>query len=130
MREDIASFLAGRDVEGAEVANRGADIGIADVAIDDVGNDIIGMELNTAAVGEGRRRAAAVGAWEQWDGRHGPGPLNALHMTERAMELYKAAGEAVGARLEALGLPALPHPQTTTRRRPAAVRARRGSRVS
>lgn len=40
-------------------------------------------------------RAAAFGAWEQWDGRHGPGPLNALHVTERAMELAREHGVGV-----------------------------------
>jgi len=35
---------------------------------------------------------AAFGAWEQWDGHLGPGPLNALVCTERALELARANG--------------------------------------
>ncbi len=38
--------------------------------------------------------AASFGAWEQWDGRHGPGPLNALAATDRAIEV--AAEHGVG----------------------------------
>ncbi len=34
----------------------------------------------------------ALGALEQWDGRMGPGPLNALAMTDRAMALADAHG--------------------------------------
>jgi 3-dehydro-L-gulonate 2-dehydrogenase len=34
----------------------------------------------------------AAGALEQWDGRLGPGPLNALACTDRAIELSKAHG--------------------------------------
>jgi 3-dehydro-L-gulonate 2-dehydrogenase len=37
---------------------------------------------------------AAFGAWEQWDGNQGPGPLNALRATNRAMEL--AAEHGIG----------------------------------
>ncbi len=33
-----------------------------------------------------------AGAIEQWDGRLGPGPLNALFVTERAMDLSKECG--------------------------------------
>ena len=32
------------------------------------------------------------GAIEQWDGQLGPGPLNALHCTERAMEIARQSG--------------------------------------
>lgn len=35
---------------------------------------------------------ATSGAWEQWDGRQGVGPLNAYACTERAMELAKEYG--------------------------------------
>ncbi|MBN1221153.1 MAG: 3-dehydro-L-gulonate 2-dehydrogenase [Anaerolineae bacterium] len=35
---------------------------------------------------------AAFGAWEQWDGKLGPGPLNALVATNRAMELAQEYG--------------------------------------
>ena len=37
---------------------------------------------------------AAFAGWEQWDGNRGPGPLNALRSTDRAMEL--AVGHGVG----------------------------------
>jgi 3-dehydro-L-gulonate 2-dehydrogenase len=37
-------------------------------------------------------RVAAFGAWEQWDGRLGPGPLNAYAATERAMALARQHG--------------------------------------
>jgi len=37
-------------------------------------------------------RAAAFGAWEQWDGRGGPGPLNAIACTDRACALADAHG--------------------------------------
>lgn len=37
-------------------------------------------------------KIAAFGAWEQWDGKLGPGPLNALAATDRAMELAREHG--------------------------------------
>ena len=37
-------------------------------------------------------RTAAFGALEQWDGKHGIGPLNALHCTDRAIELAQTHG--------------------------------------
>lgn len=37
-------------------------------------------------------RVNAMGAWEQWDGNLGPGPLNAIAATRRAMELAKEYG--------------------------------------
>jgi 3-dehydro-L-gulonate 2-dehydrogenase len=37
-------------------------------------------------------RESAIGCIEQWDGRLGPGPLNALHCTERAMEIASVQG--------------------------------------
>ncbi|MBN1431074.1 MAG: 3-dehydro-L-gulonate 2-dehydrogenase [Anaerolineae bacterium] len=37
-------------------------------------------------------RVVALGAWEQWDGNLGPGPLNALTATDRAMELAREYG--------------------------------------
>src|SRR5512138_2677753 len=36
--------------------------------------------------------AAAFQAWEQWDGKLGPGPLNAMAATSRAMELAREFG--------------------------------------
>ena len=38
------------------------------------------------------KRVAALGAWEQWNGQLGPGPLNAHACTERAMELAREHG--------------------------------------
>jgi 3-dehydro-L-gulonate 2-dehydrogenase len=35
---------------------------------------------------------ASLGAWEQWDGNLGPGPLNAYQCTERAMTLARQHG--------------------------------------
>lgn len=35
---------------------------------------------------------ASMGAWEQWDGNLGPGPLNAYAATERAMDLARQHG--------------------------------------
>ena len=37
-------------------------------------------------------KAIALGAWEQWDGKLGPGPLNAMAATRRAMELAREHG--------------------------------------
>src|SRR5512138_1266441 len=37
-------------------------------------------------------RLSALGAWEQWEGKLGPGPLNALASTRRAMELAREYG--------------------------------------
>ena len=37
-------------------------------------------------------RVGALGAWEQWDGHLGPGPLNAHACTERAMDLAREHG--------------------------------------
>jgi 3-dehydro-L-gulonate 2-dehydrogenase len=37
-------------------------------------------------------KVAAFGAWEQWDANFGPGPLNALAATNRAMELAREYG--------------------------------------
>jgi len=37
-------------------------------------------------------KVAGFGAWEQWDGKLGPGPLNALAATKRAMELAREHG--------------------------------------
>lgn len=37
-------------------------------------------------------RITAFGAWEQWDGKQGPGPLNAMIATNRAMELARIHG--------------------------------------
>ena len=37
-------------------------------------------------------KVSALGAWEQWDGRLGPGPLNAYACTERAMALARTQG--------------------------------------
>lgn len=38
---------------------------------------------------------SSFGAWEQWDGARAPGPLNALRMTTRAMELAQTHGVGV-----------------------------------
>src|SRR6202142_15532 len=45
-------------------------------------------------------RASAPGpAWEQWDGRRGPGPINAIKCMSRAIELSRTSGVgAVGLR--------------------------------
>jgi 3-dehydro-L-gulonate 2-dehydrogenase len=40
-------------------------------------------------------QASEFGAWEQWDGNQGPGPLNALRVTERAMQIAKQHGIGV-----------------------------------
>jgi 3-dehydro-L-gulonate 2-dehydrogenase len=45
--------------------------------------------VNSAVEAE---RVAALGAWEQWDGRMGVGPVNAYVCTERAMELAREYG--------------------------------------
>jgi 3-dehydro-L-gulonate 2-dehydrogenase len=37
-------------------------------------------------------RLAALGAWEQWDGHLGPGPLNAFTCTDRALALAREHG--------------------------------------
>lgn len=37
-------------------------------------------------------KVAALGAWEQWDGHLGPGPLNAFTCTERALTLAREHG--------------------------------------
>lgn len=37
-------------------------------------------------------KLAALGAWEQWDGHLGPGPLNAFTCTERALTLAREHG--------------------------------------
>jgi 3-dehydro-L-gulonate 2-dehydrogenase len=37
-------------------------------------------------------QVASFGAWEQWDGNLGPGPLNALECTERALVLARQHG--------------------------------------
>ncbi|HMB23789.1 MAG TPA: 3-dehydro-L-gulonate 2-dehydrogenase [Anaerolineales bacterium] len=37
-------------------------------------------------------KVAAMGAWEQWDGKLGAGPLNAIAATKRAMELAHEYG--------------------------------------
>ncbi len=37
-------------------------------------------------------KIASFGAWEQWDGKLGPGPLNAAFCTDRAIELSKEFG--------------------------------------
>jgi 3-dehydro-L-gulonate 2-dehydrogenase len=37
-------------------------------------------------------KVIAMGAWEQWDGKLGPGPLNAIAATRRAMELAREYG--------------------------------------
>ncbi|MBI9071494.1 MAG: 3-dehydro-L-gulonate 2-dehydrogenase [Melioribacteraceae bacterium] len=39
----------------------------------------------------------SFGAWEQWDGNLGPGPLNAWRITERVIELSKENGVGVAA---------------------------------
>jgi 3-dehydro-L-gulonate 2-dehydrogenase len=37
-------------------------------------------------------RLRAAGAWEQWEGHAGPGPLNAIACTDRAIELAESNG--------------------------------------
>lgn len=37
-------------------------------------------------------KVTGLGAWEQWDGKLGPGPLNAIAATRRAMELAREYG--------------------------------------
>ena len=59
--EHVAVGRADRAVERAEVAPRDADVRVVDVAIDDVGDDALGMLAGADAVGE-PARAAAVGA--------------------------------------------------------------------
>ncbi len=51
-----------------------------------------GLKSGSIAPEATPERAAAHGAWEQWDGRHGPGPLAALAMTERAIDLASQHG--------------------------------------
>lgn len=51
-----------------------------------------GLRADRIQAGATPSRTSAFGAWEQWDGNQGPGPLNALQMTERAMELAAAHG--------------------------------------
>jgi 3-dehydro-L-gulonate 2-dehydrogenase len=45
--------------------------------------------INFAAEPE---KVISLGAWEQWDGKLGPGPLNAMAATRRAMELAQEYG--------------------------------------
>ena len=50
-RQDVAFLMAHRPVEGAEAAVFGAEVGVVDVAVDDVGDDAIGMMLPANGVG-------------------------------------------------------------------------------
>ena len=49
--EDVGVGVAARPVEGAEVAGRGADVGVVDVARDDVGDHPVAVEGAAAGVG-------------------------------------------------------------------------------
>lgn len=53
--------------------------------IDFVQRGLVKVEAQTELV-------ASLGAWEQWDGNLGPGPLNAFDCTERAMQLARQYG--------------------------------------
>jgi len=48
-------------------------------------NDLIDIDAEP-------ERIHSAGAIEQWDGKSGPGPLNAIKCTERAMELAQTSG--------------------------------------
>ncbi len=53
-RQDVAlGLVGGRAVEVAELAARDADVRVVDVAIDDVGDDVVGVEHPAARVGGG-----------------------------------------------------------------------------
>ena len=61
--EDVAFGRSDGPVERAEVALRDADVRVVDVAVDDVGDDAVGMLAGTDAIGEPseqRRRRAAI----------------------------------------------------------------------
>ena len=81
--EDVAFGRSDRTVERAEVALRDADVGVVDVAVDDVGDDALGM----LARADARRRAGraapsaparySVSASRRSRARR-PGPLSAI----------------------------------------------------
>jgi 3-dehydro-L-gulonate 2-dehydrogenase len=72
----------------------------AENSLDGVASHGLGMfPLFVCDIQEGRvdlraepEKAAALGAWEQWDGNSGPGPINATICTERAMQLARENG--------------------------------------
>ncbi len=55
-------------------------------------NFVKGLDRGTIKVTEGPEVSARFGAWEQWDGLCGAGPLNARAGMKRAMELARESG--------------------------------------
>ena len=51
--QDVAAFGPGRPVKGAEAAAGDADVGVIDVAVDDVGDPGLGVEPTAHPVGRG-----------------------------------------------------------------------------
>ena len=67
---DVAFLVAHGPVEGAEAAVFGAEVGVVDIAVDDVADDALGMELAAQCVG-GHADSDQVVAAEQVDGFSG-----------------------------------------------------------
>ena len=62
LRQDVAFGVAHGPVEGAEAAVLGAEVGVVDVAVDDVGDDAFGMQLAADGVGLHADADQVVGA--------------------------------------------------------------------
>jgi 3-dehydro-L-gulonate 2-dehydrogenase len=79
--EQLADVFAQNSLDG--VASHGWNR--FPVLVDQVKQDFMNVDAEPEKI-------AAFGAWEQWDARLGPGPLNALFATNRAIELAREYG--------------------------------------
>ena len=87
-----AGFAADRAEQLADVLAQNSLDGVAShgwnrfpVLVEQIAQGYVNVEAEPEKV-------AAFGAWEQWDARLGPGPLNALFATDRAMVLAREYG--------------------------------------
>jgi 3-dehydro-L-gulonate 2-dehydrogenase len=108
--QEVQSVLArvftrlGLDPEGAGACARifaeASRDGVASHGINRVPRFVSYIRSGVVDVKARAERASAPGpAWEQWDGRRGPGPINAIKCMSRAIELSRTSGVgAVGLR--------------------------------
>lgn len=85
-------FSAGRAARCAAIFAENSLVGVASHGLNRFPGFIEFVERGLVKPEATAELVAAFGAWEQWDGNLGPGPLNAYECTERAMTLARQHG--------------------------------------
>ena len=85
-------FSDGRAVRCAAIFAENSLVGVASHGLNRFPGFIEFVERGLVKPAAEAELVSSFGAWEQWDGNLGPGPLNAYQCTERAMTLARQHG--------------------------------------